>query len=72
MRQYFFIPLTVLICLLAFVCLSFAQEQAKDELKNAIWLYEHENYEEALAILKRLRREEPGSSLIAYYLGGYS
>lgn len=54
---------------MAFVCLPFAQEQAKDELKNATWLYEHENYEEALVILKRLRQEEPGSSLIAYYLG---
>jgi len=65
----FFIFSTVLIGVLTFTGLLFAQERPKDELKNAVWLYEHENYEEALSILKKLRQEQPNSSFIAYYLG---
>ncbi len=48
---------------------SSALAQDKDRLGKAISLYQHENYEEALQLLKELKSENPSSSSIAYYLG---
>ncbi|MDO8536137.1 MAG: hypothetical protein Q7S30_03925 [Candidatus Omnitrophota bacterium] len=39
------------------------------KLDKAIWLFKHENYEEALIFLQELRRDDPQSSITAYYLG---
>lgn len=39
------------------------------KLDKAIWLFKHENYEEALIPLQELRRDDPRSSVTAYYLG---
>lgn len=44
-----------------------AQEQ--NNLQKAEALFQHENYEEALTLLKALRTEQPRSSEVAYYLG---
>lgn len=38
-------------------------------LERGIGQYKHENYEEALILLKKARQEQPQSSLAAYYLG---
>jgi tetratricopeptide (TPR) repeat protein len=38
-------------------------------LENGIGLYKHENFDEALGVLKQARLEEPQSTLAAYYLG---
>jgi tetratricopeptide (TPR) repeat protein len=38
-------------------------------LELGIGQYKHENYEEALPLLKKAREEQPQSSLAAYYLG---
>ena len=46
-----------------------AQAQEGSKLEKAQWLYQHENYEEALPLLTALRREQPQSSEAAYYLG---
>ncbi len=43
--------------------------QQASKLEKAQWLYQHENYEEALALLNQLRTEQPQSSEVAYYLG---
>lgn len=48
-------------------CELLAQQDKK--LEKAQWLYQHENYEEALLILRDLRVEQPQSSEVAYYLG---
>ncbi len=44
----------------------FAQEI---DFNRASWLFLHENYEEALPLLERLRKEQPNSAEIAFYLG---
>ena len=48
-----------------------AQEKEKlnPVLEKAIGQYKHENYEEALGLLKQVRQEEPQSTIAAYYLG---
>lgn len=38
-------------------------------LERGIGQYNHENYEEALTLLKKAREENPQSTLVAYYLG---
>lgn len=38
-------------------------------LKNGIYQFRHENYDEALEIFKKLRESDPNSCLAAYYLG---
>ncbi|MBN2121390.1 MAG: tetratricopeptide repeat protein [Candidatus Omnitrophica bacterium] len=48
--------------------------QAQDEklnpiLEQGIGQYKHENFEEALGLLKKAREEDPASTLAAYYLG---
>jgi hypothetical protein len=55
-----------------FILPAFAVDEAPAEvntLDKAVWLYEHENYEEALVPLQELRINEPQSPIIAYYLG---
>jgi len=44
-------------------------EEQNPQLERAIWEYKHENYEEALDLLKDLRQTQPDSSMVAYYLG---
>lgn len=48
-----------------------AQEERKinPTLEKGIGLYKHENFDEALEVLKKARAEEPQSTLAAYYLG---
>ncbi|MCM8761366.1 MAG: tetratricopeptide repeat protein, partial [Candidatus Omnitrophica bacterium] len=48
-----------------------AQENEKSNpvLEKAIGQYKHENYEEALALLKKVRQEQPRSTIAAYYTG---
>ncbi len=40
-----------------------------EALKNGIYQFRHENYDEALEIFKKLSESDPNSSLAAYYLG---
>jgi tetratricopeptide (TPR) repeat protein len=53
-------------CVINLPC-SWAQEQSK--LEKAQWLYQHENYEEALPLFQELAAQNSQSSEIAYYLG---
>jgi len=46
-----------------------APEGSDPAMQKAIWEYKHENFEEAYVLLKKLRKERPDSSLVAYYLG---
>ncbi len=46
-----------------------AEENVSALLEKGIGQYKHENYDEALIILKEARKEHPQSSLAAYYLG---
>lgn len=48
---------------------SFALDQAKKTLEKGIGQYRHENYDEALATLKRAKEEDPRSAMVSYYLG---
>ncbi len=61
--------LLLVLCLLLISCnIGYAQQH--DELiKQGIANYRAENYDEALAIFKKLREIKPASSLVAYYLG---
>jgi tetratricopeptide (TPR) repeat protein len=52
----------------SFSVISFAQESGS-KLERGIWDYKHENYEEALELLKAAREDDANSSLAAYYLG---
>jgi tetratricopeptide (TPR) repeat protein len=52
--------------------LSFSPCTAAEEgvnLQSAQWLYQHENYEEALVLFKELSAKDPQSAEISYYLG---
>ncbi|MDB4349491.1 tetratricopeptide repeat protein [Omnitrophica bacterium] len=55
--------------ILSYTLIAFAQQQEGTDLEKGIWHYRHENFEEALALLKPVREEDPDSSLAAYYLG---
>lgn len=46
-----------------------AKQKTNSSLELGIGQYKHENYEEALNLLKKAREENPQSSLAAYYLG---
>lgn len=54
-------------------CLAVTPSQApaaeSPSLEEGISLYRQENYDEALPLLQKARRENPSSSLAAYYLG---
>ena len=45
------------------------EEKLSPTLERGIGLYKHENFDEALDVLKRAREEDPSSTLAAYYLG---
>jgi tetratricopeptide (TPR) repeat protein len=73
---------TLLFCILFQIILSlssslllipaFSQDQKpaqENKLDKALWLFKHENYEEALVPLQELRAEYPKSTMVAYYLG---
>lgn len=56
--------------------IAFSQEAEQNEtkklnptLERGIGLYKHENFDEALGVLKKARLEEPQSTLAAYYVG---
>lgn len=74
-KALLFCAIFQIICMLfsslfLFPVFSAEQKSAEEKkLDNAIWLFKHENYEEALAPLQELRRDDPKSSMIAYYLG---
>ncbi len=67
------IIIVISLALLAGICplTGHAEEAPKGDgdLEQAIWLYKHENFEEALTLLKKLRDKDPQSSMAAYYLG---
>ena len=43
--------------------------ETSPDLEQGIGLYRQENYDEALSLLQKARKEDPSSSLAAYYLG---
>ena len=45
------------------------EKKINPTLEKGIGLYKHENFDEALGVLKKARLEEPQSTLAAYYLG---
>jgi pentatricopeptide repeat protein len=60
----------VLLLTLAVVFICNAEENnLNPTLEKGIGQYKHENYDEALATLKKAKAEEPGSTLADYYLG---
>ncbi len=61
---------TIGIIFFFFVHLCLAQkENLNPTLERGIGLYKHENYDEALEVLKKAKEEEPSSTLASYYLG---
>jgi len=59
-----------LFSLLYVFTLSPAEEKSfNPTLERGIGLYKHENYDEALPVLKQAKEEEPDSTLAAFYLG---
>lgn len=72
--KYSIIAAVSFIVVFCFNCLVFALPAGSppvvdSNLEQAIWQYEHENFEEACALLKDLREKYPQSSLVAYYMG---
>jgi len=66
--------IAVFVTILSLGLFSFSICQAQQKslspaLENGIGQYKHENYEEALPLLKKAREEDPASTLAAYYLG---
>lgn len=72
-RAGFALVITILICCITahFLSTVYAQyrEKISPTLEKAIGLYKHENFDEALILLKQARDEEPASTLAAYYMG---
>ncbi len=66
MRKFLHL-LPVVFILLA--CLFKSAAQADSSLERGVVLYQKENYDEAIAILKKVRSEDPASTRAAYYLG---
>ncbi len=60
--------LAILIFTLTVACES-QQEKMSETLEQGIAQYKHENYEEALTLLKKARDEASTSTIAAYYLG---
>ena len=62
--------MTLCACLLLiFLFLHPAFAQVPDTLREGIEQYQKENYEEAIEILTKVRRERPASSQAAFFLG---
>ena len=61
----------IMILMFGIIFPTYAAEQEKINpvLEKGIGQYKHENYEEALTLLKKAREEDPKSTLAAYYLG---
>jgi len=59
------------VCFLVFFQNNLSAQQALDDetLKKGIYLFRQENYDEALEIFKEEVKQQPESSLAAYYLG---
>ncbi|MCM8819336.1 MAG: tetratricopeptide repeat protein [Candidatus Omnitrophica bacterium] len=58
----------IILCLFLFSPLLILSQE-EDNFAKARWLFQHQNYEEALPILEKLRVTNPQSSEIAFYLG---
>ncbi len=65
------LTLTVVICVVIFHDLGAAngKGQAESDMERGVWLYKHENYEEALGMFKKAKEGEPGSPVVEYYIG---
>ncbi|MBI4827125.1 MAG: tetratricopeptide repeat protein [Nitrospirae bacterium] len=61
--------LLLLFIFIIVVGLTATQSFAQDNLQKGIAEYNAENYDESLQLFKEARREQPGSSTAAYYLG---
>ncbi len=61
----------LVVVILFFLAVTPSQAPAADSptLEKGILLYKQENFDEALPVLKKVREEDPKSSLAAYYLG---
>ncbi|MDD5584621.1 MAG: tetratricopeptide repeat protein [Candidatus Omnitrophica bacterium] len=56
--------------ILSFTFLVFFPSNAfAQEIDKALWLFQHENYEEALPLFQELRAQDPQSAQTAFYLG---
>jgi len=59
----------ILLCSLVATAQAAEEKKINPSLEQGIAQYKHENYEEALALLKKAREEQPTDTLGAYYLG---
>lgn len=73
MRKHYSInAISVISSIILIAAFAFCEVQEKKinpTLEKGIGQYKHENYDEALATLKKAREEEPESTLAAYYIG---
>lgn len=68
MKIYTILIIAIALCLgLSFI--SEAAEKVSPTLEKGIGQYKHENYDEAIVLLKKAREEDPKSTLAAFYLG---
>lgn len=60
----------VMLLFLLSPCILFAvDKEAEDLFKKGVEEYKAENYEEALELLQKADKQQPGSSVVAFYLG---
>ncbi|KJJ84119.1 conserved hypothetical protein, secreted [Candidatus Omnitrophus magneticus] len=69
MKFYKLLLIFSTLIIFANVISSLASDEPDKTLQKAIWNYKHENYEESYDALLKLLKENPNSSIIAYYLG---
>ncbi len=72
MKNFTPLKIATTIWLIFFLGISFSlsqEEKLSPTLERGIGLYKHENFDEALDVLKKARDEDPTSTLAAYYLG---
>jgi tetratricopeptide (TPR) repeat protein len=67
-KQALLISFTALVLMIGFTFPE-AFAQAPSSLQEGIRQYQAENYEEAIDILTKIRRQEPGLSMAAFFLG---
>jgi len=69
-RRFIAFSIIAILCLSILNNIGFtANENYEEVLKEGIYQFRRESYDEALEIFKRVRKSNPNSSLAAYYLG---
>jgi len=63
------VAVLVILSAVFLIPLQQARSDTNPDIEQGVTLYRQENYDEAAVVLRKARKEDPSSSLAAYYLG---